>query len=123
MTEDMREAIEKVAIDEDSLYREDVFTDLKVGVIKRMTPVKLDGTNDKLRQVKFLGQTQLISAAGPLPVSCEINAKNLKEAIKMFPDAINQAITEMIEQVKEMQRKEASRIVVPGVEATQKILT
>jgi ribosomal protein L22 len=119
----MREAIENVAIDEDSLYREDVFTDLKVGVIKRLTPVKADGTNDKQRQVKFLGQTQLISQAGPLPVSCEINAKNLKEAIKMFPEAINQAIVEMIEQVKEMQRKEASRIVVPGVETSQKILT
>lgn len=123
MTEDMKQAIGSVEVDVDNLYREDVFTDLKVGVIKRLTPVKEDGTNDKLRKTLFMGQTQVISGAGPIPVGCEIEAKNLKEAIANFPAAIGKAIEDMFEQIKEMQRKEASRIVVPGVETTQKIIT
>jgi hypothetical protein len=119
----MKQALGKVEVDVENLYREDVFTDLKVGVIKRLTPVKEDGTNDKQRQTLFLGQTQLISGAGPLPVTCEIPARNLKDAIAKFPDAIAKAVEEMVEQIKEMQRREASRIVVPGVETTKKIIT
>ena len=37
-----------------------------------------------------------------------------KEAFEKFPEAINVAVERMIEEAKEMQRQEASRIVVPG---------
>jgi hypothetical protein len=37
----------ELKIDRSNLYREETFTDLKVGMIKRMTPVKSDGADDK----------------------------------------------------------------------------
>ena len=38
----------------------------------------------------------------------------LDEAIEKFPEAVNAAVERMVEQAREMQRQEASRIVVPG---------
>ncbi len=62
----------------------------------------------------FHGQTQLMSQMGPLPVNCAIEAANLEEAMQKFPEAIGQAIERMIEEAKEIQRQESSRIIVPG---------
>lgn len=123
MTDQEQQKLDDLRLDTKNLYREDVFTDLQVGMIKRMVPVHEDGTTDKSRPVRFIGQTQLMSNMGPLPVSCPIEAKNLQEAIRIFPQAIQRAVHEMVEQVKEAQRKEASRIVVPGMETTQRIIT
>jgi len=47
-------------------------------------------------------------------VQCPIEAKSLDEAIQKFPDAINVAVQRMVEQAREYQRQESSRIVVPG---------
>jgi hypothetical protein len=100
--------------DLDNLYREESFTDLKVAQIRRLTPVNLDGTEDASRPVIFIGETQLMSARGPLPIQAPIDAADIKEAFEKFPEAINVAVERMIEEAKEMQRQEASRIVVPG---------
>jgi len=101
-------------VDAANLYREDVFTDLQVATLRRLTPVKPDGTDDASRPVLFLAATQLMSQAGPLPVSAHVEAKDLAEAIAKFPDAIRAAVQEMVEEAREMQRREASRLVVPG---------
>jgi hypothetical protein len=106
--------LSEIKVDIDNLYREDTFTDLRVATLRRMTPVKSDGSTDDSRPVLFMGETQLMSARGPLPVSCPIEATSLDEAIARFPDAVNEAVERMIEQAREMQRQEASRIVVPG---------
>lgn len=103
-----------IALDGAVLYREENITDLKVGSIRILTPIKDDGTPDEARRTKFMGQTQLVSQMGPLPVNCEIDAGSLKEAIEKFPEAVKVAVERMIEEVKEMQREQASQIVVPG---------
>ena len=105
-----------------NLYREEVFTDLRVGSIKQLTPVTTDGSRDLGRPLMFVGETQLMSQMGPLPVQTRIEADNLKSAIDRFPAAIQVAVEAMIEEVKELQRKEMSRIVVPGAETTSKII-
>jgi hypothetical protein len=120
---ELRKALDEMKIEDDSLYREDVFTDRRVGRIVRLTPVNLDGSTDKMRQVLFVAHSQIMSNAGPLPVASPIEASSLKEAAQKFPEAIARGIEEMVEEVKEMQRREASRIVVPGVETTRKIVT
>jgi hypothetical protein len=91
-------------VDAANLYREDVFTDLQVATLRRLTPVKPDGTDDASRPVLFLAATQLMSQAGPLPVSAHVDAKDLGEAIAKFPDAIRAAVQEMVEEAREMQR-------------------
>ena len=55
-----------------------------------------------------------MSARGLLPVSAPIDAPSLDDAIAQFPEAINQAVERLIEEARELQRQEASRIVVPG---------
>lgn len=108
-------ALSEIAIDEGHLFREETFTDLKVGSIRRLVPVKADGSDDPGREPLFVGQTQLLSQAGPVPVSCAIEAATLKEAIEKFPQAMNEAVERLIDEAREMQRQEMSRIVVPNV--------
>jgi hypothetical protein len=63
-----------------------------------------------------------MSQVGPLPVQVRIEADNLAQAIAKYPEAIRIAVEAMIEEVKALQRKEMSRIVVPGADAQSKIL-
>ncbi len=106
--------LEEIAVDRDNLYLEEVFTDLKIATIRRLSPVKPDGSHDEARPTLFQGQTQLMSQMGPLPVSCSIEAANLEEAMDKFGEAMGQAVEHMIEEAREIQRQEASRIIVPG---------
>jgi hypothetical protein len=114
--------LSELKLDDANLYREEVFTDLRVGSIKQLTPINVDGSRDLGRPLMFVGETQLMSQMGPLPVQTRIEADNLKGAIDGFPAAIQVAVEAMIEEVKELQRKEMSRIVVPGAETTSKII-
>ncbi len=114
--------LSEIKLDDKSLYREEVFTDLRVGSLKQLTPVTSDGSRDLGRPMTYVGETQLMSQMGPLPVQAAIEADNLREAMERFPAAIQKAVEAMISEVKELQRKEMSRIVVPGAEATSKII-
>jgi len=114
--------LSELKLDATNLYREEVFTDLRVGSIKQLTPVSRDGARDLERPLVFIGETQLMSQMGPLPVQTRIEAESLDEAIRLFPAAIQTAVEAMIDEVKELQRKEMSRIVVPGAETTSKIV-
>jgi hypothetical protein len=122
MSEPQVQALSEIKVDEKNLYREEVFTDLRVGSIKQLTPVTADGSRDLTRPMMFLGETQLMSQVGPLPVQTRIEADNLQVALQRFPAAIQVAVEAMINEVKELQRKEMSRIVVPGAETASKIL-
>jgi len=105
--------LDDIKVDLDSLYREETFTDLKVATLRRLTPVLPDGSVDPGRKPQFMGQTSMMTQAGMVPIQCTIEADTLAEALEKFPGAIKQAIEEMIEEVKELQRQQASRIVVP----------
>jgi hypothetical protein len=122
MSEAQTQALSEIKVDEKNLYREEVFTDLRVGSIKQLTPVTADGSRDLARPIMFLGETQLMSQMGPLPVQTRIEADSLQVALQRFPAAIQLAVEAMIDEVKEIQRKEMSRIVVPGAETASKIL-
>ncbi|MDP6777134.1 MAG: hypothetical protein QGI83_10255 [Candidatus Latescibacteria bacterium] len=114
MNSDNMRSIEDIKVDETSLYREESITDLKVASIRRLIPIKPDGSTDESRDVIYIGSTQLMTQAGLLPVQSRIEALTLQEAIQKFPEAVKQGIEKMMEEVREMQRQEASRIVVPG---------
>ena len=105
----------EVELDPANLYREDVFTDRRAGSIRRLTPVKTDGSPDAARAVLFSGQTQLLTPAGILPLGFEIEAGTLEEALKKFPDGVKVALEQAIDEAREMRREAASRIVVPEV--------
>ena len=103
----------ELKIDRSNLYSEETFTDLKVGMIKRMTPVKSDGTVDKTRKPVFVGQTSLMTPGGPLPLQAVIQAKDLQQAIKKFPEAMKVAMDRLAEEAKKYQEQEQSRVAKP----------
>jgi hypothetical protein len=106
--------IGEIEVDKSNLYREETYSDLRVASIRRLTPVREDGSEDESRETLFIGETTLMSQRGPLPVQAPIEAANLAEAFDKFPEAVQEAVDQLIEQAREMQRQEASRIVVPG---------
>ena len=75
-------------VNRSNLYREESFTDLKVGSVKCLTPVKPDGSEDKSRKKIFVGQSNVMTPQGPLPIQGVIQAKELQQAIKKFPEAM-----------------------------------
>lgn len=106
-----------IKFDAGNLCLEETFTDRTAGTIRRLTPVKIDGTPDAARPVLFSGQTQLLTPGGVLPLGFELEAQTLAEAIEKFPEAVRGALEQAIEEAREMRREASSRIVVPGVDS------
>ncbi len=104
-------------MDSAALYREDIFTDQRVGTIRRMTPVKSDGGDDASRPVLFIGQATVMTPMGSLPLSFELEAASLAEAVSRFGPAAQQAIEEAARELQEMRRQSASSIVIPDAGA------
>ena len=113
MTEINRDGI-NFNVDRQNLYREESFTDLKVASIRRLTPVKTDGTTDKTRRPVFVGHTSLLTPNGPVPLQAVIDAKDLQQAIKRFPEAMDAALDKLVDEAKKFKAEESSRIIVPG---------
>jgi len=105
--------IPDIQMDPEALYREDVFTDNQVGSIRRLTPVTADGSVDDNRAVMYVGSTQIMTPAGALPITFEIEAVTLGEAATGFGPAAQQAVQQTMEELRHMQRETASQIVVP----------
>ena len=107
-------------VDQKNLFREESITDLKAASIKRLVPINPDGTEDRSRASIFIGNTQLMSPEGPLPIQSRLMANNLTEAINEFPGAMKVALARIIEDIKKIQNEEEtkkqddSRIIIPG---------
>jgi hypothetical protein len=97
----------------DDLYLEEVFTDRRVGTLQRLTPVDGTGQPDARRKVLYVGQTQILTAAGALPLSFEIEATSLQDAAGKFGDAAKIALQQTMERLEELRREAASSIIVP----------
>jgi len=107
-------------VDRNNLYREESVTDIKVAAIRRMIPIKPDGTDDDSREVIFVGHTQLMSPDGPLPLQAKLKATTLEAALDEFPGAMQQALEEMAERIQQIQKQQQqqqdndSRIITPS---------
>lgn len=76
----------EIRMDAANLYREESYTDLKAGTLRKLVPVKPDGTDDPARAPVFSVATQVMTPAGILPLSGEVaGAKTLEEAVAGFP--------------------------------------
>lgn len=95
------------------LYREETFTDRKVGTIRRLTPVAADGSVDSARPVIYVGQAQVMTPMGAVPISFELDAASLNVAIEKFGAAAEQAVRETMHELQEMRREQASSLVIP----------
>lgn len=103
-------------MDVTQLYREDVFTDRKVGTIRRLTPVTADGSDDAARTVLYVGQAQIMTPMGALPISFDLEADSIGGAVAKFGPAAEQAVQQTMQELQEMRREQASSLVIPGQE-------
>jgi len=103
----------EIKVDPAALYLEEVFTDRRVGTIRRLTPVKKDGERDAARAVLYVGETQVLTPAGALPIGFEIGAGSLGEAAEKFGQLAKEAIERTVRELQELRRQQASSIVVP----------
>jgi len=107
------EPTNEIKIDPSGLFLEEVFTDRRVGTIRRLTPVKEDGQRDSAKPVLYVGETQVLTPAGALPIGFEIQAGSLKEAAEKFGQLAREAIERTVKELQELRRQAASQIVVP----------
>ena len=111
MPADSRSA--EATMDAASLYREEIITDRKVGTIRLMVPVKSDGTPDPARPTIYTGDAQIMTNMGALPVSFDIEANNLAEAVANYGEAAKAGIERTMRELQELRRQQSSGLIVP----------
>ena len=103
----------ELRMDTTSLYREEVVTDRRIGSIRVLTPLKPDGSADPTRSVQYVGEAQLLTPAGVLPLVFEIDAISLADAIDKFAAGAAAALDRTRREIEQLRREAASQIVVP----------
>jgi hypothetical protein len=106
-------ATSEARFDAANLYREEVYTDRRVGTVRVLVPVKSDGSGDAARATLFVGQISVVTPMGTLPISFEIPVKTLADAIDKFADGARVAMDETMRELQQMRREAASSIVIP----------
>jgi hypothetical protein len=109
----MAENMPELKMDSANLYREEIFTDRKVGTLRRMTPVGKDGSVDGTRKVIYVGETQLMTPVGALPLAFEIEADSLGAAAEKFAEVAAGAVERAVKELQELRRQASSSIVIP----------
>lgn len=100
-------------MDPSALYLEEVFTDRRIGTIRRLTPVNKDGSPDAGKPAIYVGETQVLTPAGALPIGFEIPAASLEEAAGKFGALAKEAVERTVKELEELRRQAASSIVIP----------
>jgi hypothetical protein len=103
----------ELKIDPAKLYLEEIFTDRRIGTIRRLSPVTKDGKPDAGRPIVYVGETQIMTPAGSLPIAFEIGAGSLEEAAERFGALAKEALERTVRELQELRRQAASSIVVP----------
>jgi hypothetical protein len=103
----------QATMDATQVYREEIFTDRKVGTIRRLTPVTAEGTADAARPVLFIGQAQVMTPMGAVPISFELDAASLAAAVEKFGAAAEAAVQQTMRELQEMRREQTSSLVIP----------
>ena len=118
MAADPGTRVSEAVMDAASLYREEIYTDRKIGTLRVLLPVKSDASPDVARRTVFQGEAQLMTNMGPLPISFDIDANNLAEAVERYPEATKAGIERAMREIQEMRRQASSSIVLPPAGAT-----
>jgi hypothetical protein len=103
----------QATMDSSQLYREETYTDRRVGTIRSLTPVTAEGTADATRPVLYVGQAQIMTPMGALPISFDLEASTLSAAIAKFGEAAEQAVQQTMRELQDLRREQASSLVIP----------
>ena len=100
-------------MDATSLYREEIYTDRAVGMLRVLHPVTSAGAPDAARSTVYTGEAQLMTNVGPLPISFDIPGKTLAEAVANYADAAKEGVAHAMREIAEMRRQASSSLVIP----------
>src|SRR5690242_3968624 len=114
MAADPTARVSDATMDAKSLYREEIYTDRKVGTLRVLVPVKSDGSLDTARPTLFQGEAQLMTNMGPLPISFDIDATDLKSAVARYAEATKSGVERAMRELQELRRQASSSIVIPA---------
>ena len=103
----------ELKLDPEKLYVEEIFTDRRIGTIRRLTPVTKDGKPDEARAVLYVGETQIMTPAGSIPIAFEIGAASVGEAAEKFGALAKEAIDRTVHELQELRRQASLSIVIP----------
>jgi hypothetical protein len=99
------------------LYREEIFTDRKVGTLRVLRPVTGAGAPDPARATIYQGEAQLMTSMGPLPISFDIDADTLADAVDRYGEAAKVGVERAMRELQQMRREAQSSIVIPDAGA------
>src|SRR5256886_7531894 len=97
-----------------SFSREKISPARAAGTLRVWARVKPEGTADTARPTLFIGEAQILTNMGPLPISFEVDAKNLAEAIENYAEAAKVGVDRAVRELQELRRQASSSIVLPG---------
>ena len=100
-------------IDPDALYREEIYTDRAMGLLRVMHPVSSDGKPDASRPTIYTGEAQLMTNVGPLPISFDVPGATLAEAVANYGEAAKEGVAHAMHEIAEMRRQQSSSLVIP----------
>jgi len=103
-----------VTMDATALYREEIYTDRSAGTMRVLNPVTRDGAPDAARPTLYIGEAQLMTNMGPLPIAFEIPAATFGEAIARYGAAAKEGIERTMRELQELRRQSQSSLIVPG---------
>jgi hypothetical protein len=104
----------EAVMDAKSLYREEIYTDRKVGTLRVLVPVRSDGSADAARPTLFQGEAQLMTNMGPLPISFDIEATDLATAVARYAEATKTGVERAMRELQELRRQASSSLVIPA---------
>ena len=107
------ERMTEPVMDATDLWLEEVYTDRKIGTIRKLTPVKGDCARDPGRDIQWVGETQVMSQIGTLPITFALDAKTLGEAADLFGAEAKKAIERTVRELQDLRRQASSSIVIP----------
>lgn len=102
------------AMDPNALFREENFTDQKMGSIRKLIPVNADGSDDTNRPSLFFGAAQVMTQMGAIPLNFALDGETIGEAASDFAGKAQIAVEEASREIEKMRREQASKIVMPG---------
>lgn len=100
-------------MDAAALWREEIYTDRKIGTIRALQPVGADGQPDAARKPLYVGEAQIMTSMGPLPVTFEIEASSLAEAVSKYGATAQVAVERTVKELQDLRRQAASGLVIP----------
>ena len=106
---DENNPLKDINIDDTNLYKEEMVSDLKMGTIQILTPVKPDGERDPDREVIYSCQTTLMTQMGSIPLNAKVEVDNLADAVAQFPEAIQGAIDKLMAEAERYARSKGFR--------------